>query len=166
METELIEEEIKAKLAELAEQQGLKARNEWPVYMWIWDDEKKEWDYVNVAKIDHAWYVEVNVDEGSWALPVVAFEIVSVIKLMNLSLLKKDLENIRISGAALGVLVIQAASEEKLQQELREQGCTDDRIRQLRDIISYIVHPIRVGIAYAGDIIQGKLRIAWLSTLE
>ena len=150
------EREIKERLAELAKQQGLKSRDKWPVYMWAWKEEK--WGDV-VAWIDHVWYVEIKFNGETWPLPVVAFEIVNVGKLLNLSRLKTDLENIRLSGAALGVMVIQAHSEDALDSYVRA------RLERLRNIMMSLAHPVRIGIAYAGDIVRGKLPVRWLSIL-
>jgi len=154
---EYSEKEIKAKLAELAKQQGLKFRDEWPIY--IRKQGGETWDDVEIARIDHAWYVEIEFNGENLPLPVVAFEIVDMRKLSRLPELKKDLENIRLSGAALGILIIQAESEDALSSYIRE------RLERLYNIMRSLTHPVRVGVAYAGDVLQGRLPIKWLSTL-
>lgn len=162
MEEAYDEKKIKAKLAELAEQRGLLYQNEWPVFMWV--KRKKEgkeiWESIEVARIDHAWYINIELHNKTWPLPIIVFEIAAVRKIWSLPEMKKDLENIRLSGAALGVIVLQTSSEEELQQEIPKELF----INRL-NIMRVIAHPIRIGIAYAGDILRGKLRIEWLSDL-
>jgi len=163
LEAEIMEEindkAIKMKLAELAEQQGLEPRNEWPIW-------KKECNtHSEIARVDHVWLyglkVKVGDHEETWRLPVVAFEIIRVRDLRDLSQIKKDLENLRLSGAALGVIVVQAFSEDDLKQYMPEH-----LIKERPGILATLAFPVRIGIAYAGDIMRGELCIKWLSDIS
>ena len=164
---EIDDKAIKMKLAELAEQQGLEPRNEWPIRVWIRKIEEgaEKWRKSEIARVDHVWLYELKVKIGdreeTWQLPVVAFEIIPVRRLMNLSQIKKDLENLRLSGAALGVIVVQALSENDLKQYMPEH-----LIKERPGILATLAFPVRIGIAYAGDIMRGELRIKWLSDIS
>jgi len=89
--------EVKKGLKKIGETLGFSCKNEYELIV------QEPWGIL--ARIDHVWFKKIPILEQN--IPIVAFEITTTIsKLWSKKLMKGDITNLRLSQAALGVLII------------------------------------------------------------
>ena len=104
-----------------------------------------------IAYIDHVWLIKVPHPSGlsQRRFPVVAFEITKdVSTLWNMKKMKGDIENLRLSNAVLGVLVIPTVGDLKSQAEKVGSGAETwvNNLEGYLKALKSIIFPLRLEV--------------------
>jgi len=103
-----------------------------------------------VAYVDHVWLAKVPHPFGySRDFAIVAFEITNdLTALWNMKKMKGDVENLRLSGASLGVLVIPTVDALKGQAEKLGYGSTTwlANLKSYLEVLKKIAFPLRLEV--------------------